>query len=164
MAKTTSRESADLKTNCVETVNQKGTSPKFARRKHPASSGGHANGSRSGQNWGRQSVRYVGNDASPQEPADDFKLFQIHQEKLEPSIMVPIKVTGEEFSMELDIGTSVSIMSEEAWRKKFPEIPLEESQMKLRTYTGEALEIVGPAQVNVTYQDQTIKLPIQVIR
>lgn len=46
-------------------------------------------------------------------------------------------------AMELDTGASVSIMSEEAWRKRFATAQLEESQIKLRTYTGEALDIIG---------------------
>ena len=142
----------------------KGHIAKVCNKQAPTSLGVHTNGSCFGQNWGRQSARYVGNDASPQELEDDFKLYQIHQENPESFNMVPIKVNGEEFSMELDTGVSFSIMSEEAWKKKLSKIPLEESQMKLRTYTGEALEIVGQAQVNVTYQDQAIKLPIQVVR
>ena len=64
--------------------------------------------------------------------------------------MVPVKVNGENFSMELDAGTSVSIMFEEAWRRW--------SQIKLKTYTGEALEIIGQVQVEVTYQDQLNEL------
>ena len=35
--------------------------------------------------------------------------------------------------------------------KAVPESPLEESQIKLKTYTGEALEIIGQALVEVTY-------------
>ena len=98
-------------------------------------------------------------DILQKEPNDDFKLFHIHQEKPEPSIMVPVKVNGISFSMELDTGASVSIMSEEACRRRFPKVPLEESQIKLKTYTGEALEIIRQALVEVTYQDQTTKLP-----
>ena len=91
------------------------------------------------------------NDILQKEPNDDFKLFHIHQEKPEPSIMVPVKVNGVSFSMELDTGASVSIMSEEACRRRFPKVPLEESQIKLKTYTGEALEIIGQALMEVTY-------------
>ena len=67
--------------------------------------------------------------------------------------MVPVKVNGENFSMELDTGTSVSIMFEEAWRRWS-----QKSQIKLKTYTGEALEIIGQVQVEVTYQDQLNEL------
>ena len=98
------------------------------------------------------------------DPEDDFKLFQISQEKPEPSIMIPIKVNGEDCSMELDTGASVSIMSEEDWKTKFPRVPLEKSQIKLRTYTEETLDIIGQAHVEVTYEDHTANLPIQIIK
>lgn len=90
-------------------------------------------------------------DILQKEPNDNFKLFHLHQEKPEPSIMVPVKVNRVSHSMELDTGASVSIMSEEAWRRRFPKVPLEESQIKLKTYTGEALKIIGQALVEVTY-------------
>ena len=66
--------------------------------------------------------------------------------------------------MELDTGASVSIMSEEAWKKSFARVPLEKSQIKLRTYTGETLDVIGQAQVEVTYQNQTANLPIQIVK
>ena len=78
--------------------------------------------------------------------------------------MITVKVNGEECSMELDTGASVSIVSEEAWRKRFPTAPLEESQIELRTYTGEALDIIGQANVQVTYQDNIANLPLQIIK
>ena len=34
----------------------------------------------------------------------------------------------------------------------------------LKTYTGEALEIIGHALEEVTYQDQTTKLPLQILK
>ena len=66
--------------------------------------------------------------------------------------------------MELDTGASVSIMSEEAWKKSFARVPLEKSQVKLRTYTGETLDVIGQTQVEVTYQNQTANLPIQIVK
>ena len=103
-------------------------------------------------------------DTLQKEPNDNFKLFHIHREKPEPSIMVLVKLNGVSFSMELDTGASVSIMSEEAWRRRFPKVPLEDSQIKLKTYTIEALEIIGQALVEATYQDQTSNLPLQILK
>ena len=103
-------------------------------------------------------------DTLQKEPNDNFKLFHIHQKKPEPSIMVLVKLNGVSFSMELDTGASVSIMSEEAWRRRFPKVPLEASQIKLKTYTIEALKIIGQALVEATYQDQTSKLPLQILK
>ena len=34
----------------------------------------------------------------------------------------------------------------------------------MKTYTGEALEIIGQALVEVTYQDQTTKLSLQILK
>ena len=137
---------------------------KVCKKKAQASSGGYAHGSRPNQGGRRQPVRYVEDDTPKKEPSDDFKLFHIRQEKLELSTLVPVKVNGENFSIELDTGASVSIMTEEAWRRRFPKVPLEESQIKFKTYTGEALEIIGQALVEETYQDKTTKLPLQILK
>ena len=56
-------------------------------------------------------------------------------------------------------GASVSIMLEEVWNRNFAGLTLEKSQVKLKTYTGEALDVIGQARVNVSYKDQTAKLP-----
>ena len=125
---------------------------------------GHANGSRSEQDRKKQSLRYVERDDSPRDSDEEFKLFQISHEKPEPSIIIPVNVNGEDCSMELDTGAFVSIMSEEAWKKSFARVPLEKSQIKLRTYTGETLDVIGQAQVEVTYQNQTANLPIQIVK
>lgn len=137
--------------------NSKGHIAKVCKKKAPAS--------RPEQNWRKPPVRYLElDDPAPNNHDDEFKVFQITEEKPEPSFMIPVKVNGEECSMELDTGASVSIMSEEAWRKRFPTAPLEESQIKLRTYTGEALDIIGQANVQVTYQDQIANPPLQIIK
>ena len=67
-------------------------------------------------------------------------------------------------SMELDTGVLVSTMSKEAWRTWFSKLPSEKSQIKLKTYTGEALDIIGQARVEVNYQDQTTKLLLQIFK
>ena len=142
--------------NC-RNCNSKGHIAKVCKKKAPAS--------RPEQNWRKQPVRYLElDDPAPNNHDDEFKLFQVSEEKPEPSIIIPVKVNGEECSMELDTGASVSIMSEEAWRKRFPTAPLEESQIRLRTYTGEALDIIGQANVQVTYEDQIANLPLQIIK
>ena len=101
------RFTEELCRNCKS----KGHIAKACKKKAPSSSGGYAHGSCSNQGGRRQPVRYVEDDILQKEPNDDFKLFHIHQEKPEPSIMVPVKVSGVSFSMEPDTGASVSIMS-----------------------------------------------------
>ena len=148
----------------VKTAKEEGTSPECAKREHPHrpvdTPMDHAQ-SRTGE---KQSGQYVERDNSPRDSDKEFKLFQISHQKPEPSIIIPVKVNGEDCSMELDTGASVSIMSEEAWKKSFAWVPLEKSQIKLRTYTGETLDVIGQAQVEVTSQNQTANLPIQIVK
>ena len=60
--------------------------------------------------------------------------------------------------MELDTGTTVPVISEETCNSS----PLENSQLKLKTYTGEHLKIKGQALVDVCFNGQNVKLPMQV--
>lgn len=56
--------------------------------------------SRPEQNWRKQPVRYLelSDDLAPNNHDDEFKLFQISEEKPEPSIIIPVKVNGEKCS------------------------------------------------------------------
>ena len=42
-------------------------------------------------------------------------------------------------------------------------LSLQETTLKLRTYTGETLQIHGAITVDVTYNDQTVTLPLLVV-
>ena len=102
----------------------------------------------------------IENDGTEQ---DEFKLFKVGPVAPEPSILIPLSINGSKMSMELDTGASVSVMSNEAWRKLKTSTKLQISSLKLRTYTGEALKVVGQALVDVEYEGNTKRLPIQVL-
>ena len=51
--------------------------------------------------------------------------------------------------MELDTGAAVSVISRSIKDKYLPNVPLQESQVVLRTYTNEKLPIVGEMKVHV---------------
>ena len=67
--------------------------------------------------------------------------------------------------MEVDTGTSVTVISE-ATRGKIwptqPAPPLHPTDVKLRTYTGEAIPVIGKLMVKVEYQGQEEELPLVV--
>ena len=66
--------------------------------------------------------------------------------------------------MELDTGASISLISEEQY-KQLQDVPtLEKSSVILRTYTGENLSILGSITVVATYNNQTNKLPLLVVK
>ena len=110
----------------------------------------------------KHKIQHVENNDLPEDQEEELKLFKIGKEKPEPCIIIPLKMNGATYSIRLDIlptGASVSIMSEEVWNRNFAGLTLEKSQVKLKTYTGEALDVIGQARVNVSYKDQTAKLP-----
>jgi transposase InsO family protein len=62
----------------------------------------------------------------------------------------------------VDTGAAVSVMGID-WYHKLGGGPLEISNLKLKTYTGEIIRPLGVAWVNVRYNDQKAKLPIIVL-
>ena len=103
-------------------------------------------------------LRYVEEDDSAE------GLFKIGTGRPEPSIVIPVAINECDISMELDTRATVSVISEETRNEKVPSSPLENSQLKLKTYTGGHLKIKGQAFVDVSYNGQNIKLPLQVIK
>ena len=122
-----------------------------------------ASKSYSEQNRRKYKIQNVGNNDLLEDKEDELRLFKIGQENPEPSIIIPVKMKWATYSIKLDTGASVSIMSEESWNRNFADL-LEKSQVKLKTYTGETLDVIGQARVNVSYEKQTVKLPIQNVK
>ena len=69
-------------------------------------------------------------------------------------IWVDLKVDGKPLKMELDTGSAVSIITHELYMKKFNEIPLQKTELLLKTYTGENITPVGVLKANVEYKGQ----------
>ena len=72
-------------------------------------------------------------------------------------ILVELEVNGKPLSMEVDTGAAVSIIFRKEQRRLFPEAPLRASQVRLRTYTGETMSVLGEMIVSVKYEDQLSK-------
>ena len=67
--------------------------------------------------------------------------------------------------MEVDTGASVSIISRETYGHLWPDgkkPSLLESDITLRTYSGEQLAIKGTLKVDVQYKDQNAQLQLVV--
>ena len=65
--------------------------------------------------------------------------------------------------MELDTGASLSIISEDVFKSLSPRPPLEPTSVKLKTYSGESLEILGKVHVIVNYEGNTYTLSVIVV-
>ena len=68
--------------------------------------------------------------------------------KISGRLTHPIKVKlGKPVEMEVDAGAAVSIISEETYKRLFPNLNLKEAPIGLKTYTGERIPILGEIKI-----------------
>ena len=72
-------------------------------------------------------------------------------------------IEGKPVLMELDTGAAVSILSSATWTTLFPSRQLKKTNTVLKTLSGERLQPIGCADVNVQYKSQYSTLPILVL-
>ena len=77
-------------------------------------------------------------------------------------IILSVKLHNKDIQMELDTGATLSICSEETYKSIFGDNHrLDQSDIVLRTYTGENLSVLGTVDVDVNYEGQTVTLPLE---
>ena len=82
------------------------------------------------------------------------------QESQNP-IVAQVRVNNVPIQMELNTGASLSLLSKEC-SENIPNFQLQPTDVQLKTYTGEAVQILGEAQVTVCYGEQSQKLVVYV--
>ena len=108
------------------------------------------------------------NPESPKDDTDDesYNLFAIGSQSATP-IQVEVTINQKPLTMELDTGASYSLISEHTYRSIWPEKDgpvLQESSVKLHTYTGEQVTVVGHIIVYVHCNNQTVELQLLVVK
>ena len=67
--------------------------------------------------------------------------------------------------MEIDTGAGVSLVSEETVSSSFMKnLPLYPTDVRLRTYTGEAVPVLRKLMVSVIKDEASITLPLLVVK
>ena len=67
--------------------------------------------------------------------------------------------------MELDTGASLSVMGETTFLSLLGNtVPSEPTEVRLCTYTGDRLPVLGEATVTVTYESQSVTLPLIIVQ
>ena len=79
-------------------------------------------------------------------------------------VVVPIKIEGVDVDMELDTGSSCSIVNERTYQQLKPDISLNTSKTVLRGYTGHRIPVLGEAIVDVRYGSGEWWLPVIVTK
>ena len=79
-------------------------------------------------------------------------------------ILEPLKINAISCKMELDAGASVTVILEEMWENKLGSVPLVESRVTLKRFSGRAIPADGETIVHVHNQTQQVNLPIVITK
>ena len=93
----------------------------------------------------------------------DLALFTLGGEARQ-LIKVDVKIGDKPLTIEIDTGAAVSIVSKQEYESKFSSYELRKSDIVLKTYTSESLEVAGEISVHVRYKDQEANLDLVVVQ
>ena len=71
---------------------------------------------------------------------------------------------GKELRMELDTGAALTLVNEKTHNQLWPGKKLQPAEVRLTTYSGEAISVVGSREVLVLYGGQQVNLPLIVVK
>ena len=94
-----------------------------------------------------------------------YTLFNVTTNACKP-LQVTVKVNDTDLTMEVDTGASMSLISNATFQKLWPaqsSPTLLPSETKLRTYTGEQIDVLGTISTNVQFKQQQETLPLLVV-
>ena len=96
------------------------------------------------------------------ESKEEYQMYHVRSPSSRP-LQVTITANGKPLLMEVDTGVSVSIVSEETYnflREGQSSLELQRSSVRLQTYTGEPIAVVGSIEVPVEHKGQLVSLPL----
>ena len=89
-----------------------------------------------------------------------FGLYATNSDRVGKGHHVEVAVNGESINMEIDTAADYSIMSSDTYAKKFKAFPLQNTDVQLKTYSGETLKKCGQMLCEVSYNGQEYVLPV----
>ncbi|XP_033760675.1 uncharacterized protein LOC117342589 [Pecten maximus] len=101
-------------------------------------------------------VKYVkegsDDDLNPEEPL--YYINRMEHGRPDP-IRIRPNIEGTMIDMELDTGSTVTLISQDLYKEHFCHIPLHETTIRLKTYSGENIKPLGEIRVSVNLYNQT---------
>lgn len=111
-----------------------------------------------------KNTNYMEDDQSPGSPASEdgaYSMFTLPGSSTKPYLL-DVCLNGVPIKMELDTGASLSVINEATYQQ-LQAPPLRPSECKLRTYTGENIQVLGISEVKVQYGETELYLTIHVV-
>ena len=96
------------------------------------------------------------------EQLDMFNLYKLEGSRVKP-LFVNANIEGKTIQMEVDTGASMSVISEKIFHKCIPELTIQPSNLKLKTFTGDIITPLRSADVNVELDKQKYTIPLTIV-
>ncbi|XP_038064854.1 uncharacterized protein LOC119735219 [Patiria miniata] len=80
------------------------------------------------------------------------------------AIKVTMSVDNNDLVMKVDTGAALSLVSEQTFKSRWPNANLQKTKLKLRTYIGEQVSVLGNFNVEVDYNARMFNLPLLVVK
>ena len=106
-------------------------------------------------------VRAVQNETTVR--PEEYSLHNVNSPAPTKPIMLEVVIKNQSVSMKLDTGSAVTLVSEHTFKSKWPDIPLQVSNVKLRTYSNESLQVLGQIEAKIQYNEQKVWFPLIVV-
>ena len=98
------------------------------------------------------------------ESESSYHLYRLKTLAKVPPITTAVKVNGYDLDMEIDTGSSLSLVSAATFRKIGDSRDLEKTFLRVKTYSGEVLPVLGRLTVRVEAQNvPAVNLPLTVV-
>lgn len=91
-----------------------------------------------------------------------FTMYTAEEKK--NGIYVRMELAGKPVSMQLDTGASVTILPEKVHRESLEQFPLQPAAVRLSSYTGNRIPVLGKIQVPVKYEGNEWTLPLLIVK
>ena len=111
----------------------------------------------------QQKIHFVEEDPAVRQSASgsDWPMFTVSDSRgKSKEFIIPVAIVGKTVDMELDTGASVTIIPKSIWSDVLASKPVERTDVKLRSYSGHEIPVIGEAKVQVAYRDQEAVLPV----
>ena len=102
------------------------------------------------------------------EEQDIYPLFAVNPSSHKNPYMVTVELNGQEVKMELDTGTSLSVISEVVFTQlkniEGSSLNLQDTKLTLKSCTGEIIPVLGTLSVEVKYKEFCEHLSVIVVK
>ena len=101
-----------------------------------------------------------------EEDGDEDSLYSVYATGVSPNspIKVQLEINGKKVDFLVDTGANVSIIPVGLYQGKLAAVPLRRSNLRLKSYSGDLIPVIGEMDANVTYEGKTYQLPLVVAK